>query len=239
MTPRRAQLLTAVLAAIFLMAAIILFFALGHEHGPLRWALSIPLLVMGLALGAFVPRFSREELPAEDSFRPLGPEGRPVVGSAIVQNIALVLSRELYATPHQIETAPHAVRVSYDTGGITSPAGRSTIRFGWRTTLAPTSSPTTFLRLDQQFTSRQGLGWGRASVHGGLAWMAAGKVSVAADGTVTKTGVSTTPMSQAIKKALAESGARQAASTMELVGITAGALGVLVAIGAVVGAVLL
>lgn len=239
MTPRRAQLITLALGLIFV--AFGLFFLLGTPQfsiGPFRWAIGLPLLVVGVANLLLAPRFLRETLPPDAAFAPLDAQGRPVSGSALVQRIAVTLDQELRDTPHRIETAPDAVRVAFDSGVYRRPGTLSLREFGWRTTLTATG-PTSFGRLDQEANRAAGVGWVRASQTGGLRWGAATRTSIGGDGTVTRSGVSTSPVSAAVKAALASAGATQSMPTMALVGIVNAALGVLIAIGAAVAAALL
>lgn len=239
MTPRRAQLLTAVIGVFILtLAAIVIFVVPADALGPLRWVLGLSFGVAGLLNLAFIPRYSREALPDESAFRPLDAAGHPVVGSAVVKRIAAVLDRELAATPHQVETSPDAVRVSYDSDVFYQPGSGSLRRFRWRTTLIPAGAPNTFVRLDQEWDREQRLDWTEARVTGGLRMSAACRIVIGTDDSVTKTTVSTGPVSSAVRTALKQAGVRQVWPTMALVGLVCVTLGVLVAVGAVIGPLL-
>ena len=182
---------------------------------------------------ALAPRFSREVLPDDGQFQPLDAQGRPVVGSPHVQQLALALDRELRDTPHRIETAPDAVRAFYDSGVFYQPGSRTLRQFRWRTTLMSTPNPTAFVRLDQQVDQTRGGYWGRARVQGGLQFNTSTRVTVGGGKTVKRT-VSTGDVSDALTTALKQCGVTAAQSAMFWVGVTNASLGVLVALGAVV-----
>lgn len=239
MTPRRAMVLTATIGMVFLCVALVLVFGPPADSlGALRWGLGLPFALIGLVNLALFPRFSRETLPPDADFRPLDAQGHPVVGSELIQQIAGVLARELADTPHQIETSPDSVRVSYDSGVFRESGSRAIRQFQWRTTLAPTSAPATFIRLDQGTDHRVDSSWAKASVSAGWRWSAGARGTVSTDGVTATHSASTGPVSSAVKLALQECGARQEVSTMNLVGIANAALGILIAIGVVVGAAL-
>jgi hypothetical protein len=231
---RLEQALTVFFGVLFVaVAAALIFGPFADGIGLFRWGIGVPLGLVGLVNLALASRFSRETLPDDADFQPLDAQGRPVVGSALVQRIAGVLSREVAATPHRVETSPDSVRVTYDSGVIHWPGSRSVQQFRWRTTLTPTSDPATFVRLDQEVDRRNGR-WAEVRAAGGLRWGIAGRITVHTDGTVVKQSVSTSPVSTAVRVALQECGARQAIPTMALVGIANGSLGILFAVGAVV-----
>ena len=98
MTPRRAQAVTILLGVVFLaVAAIMLVVVPADAVGALRWGIGLPFLVIGLANLALAPRFSREVLPDDGQFQPLDAQGRPVVGSPHVQQLARALPLGLCA----------------------------------------------------------------------------------------------------------------------------------------------
>ncbi len=231
MTPRRAQAITVALALIFIAMAAIPLFLLAEPLGAVRWGIGLPFLAIGIVNLFLAPRFSRETLPSDTEFRPLGEHGQPVVGSAHVQRMALVLDRELRETPHQVETSPNAVRVSYDSGTFFRPGELSFRQFRWRTTLTPLpADPHTFVRLDQEAARTAGLGWGKATVSGGMRWGAAARVTVGGGQPATVETVTTVDISDAVKAAVRESGVRMAVSTLTLVGLVNAALGILIAV---------
>ena len=233
MTPRRAQAVTILLGVVFLaVAAIMLVVVPADAVGALRWGIGLPFLVIGLANLALAPRFSREVLPDDGQFQPLDAQGRPVVGSPHVQQLALALDRELRDTPHRIETAPDAVRAFYDSGVFYQPGSRTLRQFRWRTTLMSTPNPTAFVRLDQQVDQTRGGYWGRARVQGGLQFNTSTRVTVGGGKTVKRT-VSTGDVSDALTTALKQCGVTAAQSAMFWVGVTNASLGVLVTIGVV------
>ncbi len=233
MTPRRAQAVTILLGASFLaVAAILLLVVPADAIGALRWGIGLPFLVIGLANLALAPRFSREILPDDGQFQALDAQGRPMVGSAHVQQLALALDRELRDTPHRIETAPDAVRTLYDSGVFYQPGSRSLRQFHWPTTLTATPNPTTFVRLDQQADQSRGGYWVRARVQAVLQFNTATRVTVGGGKTVTRT-ASTGDVSDALTTALKTCGVTVSLSAMFWVGVTNASLGVLVAIGVV------
>ncbi|WP_454229131.1 hypothetical protein [Propioniciclava flava] len=238
MTPRRAQAITTVLGVVFLVVGIVVIVAIPADApGLLRWGLGIPFLIIGVANLVWAPQFSRERLPEDAEFRPLDTHGQPVVGSVQVQRLALALNRELRDTPHQIETAPDAVRTAYNSGGFYEPGLRSVRQFRWRTTLTATANPTTFVRLDQEADNRRGGLWSKASVQGGLRMSTSTRITVAG-GTTVKQTVSSGEVSHAIEAAMKETGVTVALPVMFWVGMTNAALGILIAAG-VVAAVLI
>lgn len=228
------QILTVFFGLALIAGGVVMFLPLTSGLGPLRWGLGVPMLLSGLGCLALLPRYSQEKLPADASFQPLR-QAEP--GSVLSHWLAAVLDRELRDTPHEVEFSDDSVRVSYDSGAFYEPGAPGLRQFNWRTTLAPTSDPRTFVRLDQAFDHKSGYGWGQAKTDSGLRWSGSGSVTIDSKGTVAKQGVTTGDITSAIKVAMKETGARLAYPTDALAALVCAAAGVLLAIGVVVGGI--
>lgn len=243
MSPRLAQAVVALIGlAYFLLAAVSLFAFPSLGSSPVRWGIAVPLIAGGLLNFACLPGFLREKLPDDAPFRPLDANGRAVVGSAKIYEIALALEEELRGTPHEIETSPDALRVSYDSGWFRQPVTGVARRLDWRSTLVPTRDPKIFVQLDQQLDRERGDSWSRATATFG--WTTGARVQMTVDlrgqdrGKVEKSRVSKGDVNSAIKTALASAGARRATPAVAKIGGANAVVGVLVAVGAAVVAVI-
>lgn len=229
--PTNAQRLGSVIVGVVLLAvgAVLLLVVAQHLPDALRW-LGWPFVVAGIANLVLVPRYSREQAPNNDEFVPLD-AGRPGLGTPQVQHLATVIDRELGDLPHRVTTAPNAVRIYYDSGTFRRPGSHQTIRFRWRTTLFSGGDPNAFNRVDLDRTRRRN----KQRVRVGSAVGGSFQATIGADGVEVKT-LNRSVFSQAINRALAESGTRTVVPTLAIVGIVNAVFGMVIAVGATVSA---
>lgn len=215
---------------------VILLVASAEALGPLRWSIGIPLLLMGLANLALLPRFARDRLPADASFQPLDGAGHPVVGTPQVRSIAatiLELASTRPETGFTVETSPDSLRVTVRPHQ--GPGGDSR---RWRTTLAPTPDPAGFVNLDQSWSSASGSGWGRVATTMGRRIGGAVTIEIDRDGITAGTS-STLDPSSLVRAAVKQAGATLVMPTTSLVSIVNAAGALLLSVFSAVGAVLL
>lgn len=213
----------AVVAGVLMMAFL-------EDQPFVRWVLGILLLAFGIMFLAFIPRLLRERPPEDHTFQPLRADGQPVSGSPAVQRMAWVIHRELANVPHEVSTAPDAVRVDLVSGPVPQPSTHAVRHFTWRTTLAATANPNAFMRFDQEADVTRNGAWGRVRTSTGRSWGGSVEVTIDRDGRKVTRSASTSPIDRAVSAAVTESGVRLAPSTATIVGLSAGIMGVLVAI---------
>lgn len=213
---RAGSLVPAGVGLLCLAAGLLALLVAPTGWGPLHWAIGLPLLLLGLANLALLPRFAAERRPADKEFEDLGPDGRALVGTPEVRRLADCLhrlARDLPRTPLEIQTSPTAVRVS----GPTRLSGLGEKAEWWRITLAPTSRPDVFVRVNQA--------WGRTDGREQLG----GSIWTDRDGDATAEPAATRlpDPALAVIAAVREAGIRLARPTIHLVGLV-NAIGALV-----------
>jgi len=233
-----APLVTTVFGLLYLVASVlVLTLMTSAEMAPMRWAIGVPLLLLGVANLALLPRFRRDRLPPDEEFLDVDAEGRPTVGTPQVRRIAEAMhamGSGLPRIPLQIQTSPLAVRVAASTR-LPGPAGASR---RWRTTLVPTPDPDVFVRLDQTWDSASGAGWGSVGTSMGSRIGGSVTIEIDRDGITTSGATRIPDPSLAVRAAVRQAGVRLATPTAALIGIVNGVGCLLLTISILIGVLL-
>lgn len=134
MSKSAAAVISLMFAILEIGAGVVLWL---YMQEPIRTCLGVPLFILGLLTLLATPIFFFQKSPPDEAFFPVTSGGTAVIGNDQVRQMAEGLHDELDSTPHEVLTAPGAVRVVFDTEDLHDPtACAATRRFRWRTTIA-------------------------------------------------------------------------------------------------------
>lgn len=224
-----AQLVTLLFSLLYFGAFALISFVFGDAIGPLHWLLSSPFLIVGLLNLLLVFRFGLEKVPADAEFHAYDPQRYAPIGSPAVLRIAQSLTQGLRQVPHRIFTSHDSVQIIEFMYDPRDNGANSAYR---RITLTPILCKNALLRINQH---PAGDGTWQAGNQAETRLASASIRMDLKDGIKTTTTTDTkTAIDHAIKQALQTANVKSAMPTMMLVGLVNAALGILVAIGAVV-----
>ncbi|NHB84180.1 hypothetical protein G7085_04885 [Tessaracoccus sp. HDW20] len=225
------------LGLLYLVAGMLVLILLtSAELGPMRWAIGVPLLLLGVANLALLPRFRRDRLPPDEEFLDVDAEGHPVIGTlrcAALRRPCMRWARGCRAP--RCRSRRRRWRSGWrPRPGCQARAGIAAVAHH----AGAHPDPDVFMRLDQTWDSASGAGWGSVSTFAGIRIGGSVRIEIDRDGINTRSATRIPDPSLAVRAAVRQAGVRLAKPTAALVGIVNGVGCLLLTISILIGVAL-
>lgn len=199
------------------------------------WLMGALMVATAILILSWTPALLREQREPGD-FVPVGADGRAIVGTPTVQQLAATLTAALADSPYHVLTSPNAVRVEWNLGDIRYRSLLLThrVKAFFRTDLVATGNPRVFRRVDALQHYDSTLGRIQTSSSGGRIVQVERRVDLAIgpDGLSKPVdyALDTRIATRAAQAALKSLGLRSALDLQSKIGLVAAGVGVLVAV---------